>query len=733
MHIQLQLIFQQAMQAFHTGNFVKAEQGFRDFVRIKPKDFEANHLLAIVCASQGKHEVAIKFYKKALEIIPKDALALSNYGSSLSAIGQGQEALTFFKKALKINPNDPDFWYNIANTLCDLGRYEEALVHYDQAVKLNPKYCQAYNNCGRARFDLNRYAEALIYYDKALEIDQNFSECLVNKGEALKGLGRYEEALDCERKALVINPTYAQVWSNIGNILKELKRYDEALTHYDKALDLKPDYAEGWLNKGITLRELKRYDEALTHYDKALELKPNLEWVCSELMYTKMKMCNWLWLDEYIKNITSKLTKKEKYVHPFTLLALKDDALLQKKSSEIYVQDRYPINPFLGPIPNSVKRQRIRIAYFSPDFQNHPVSFLTSELFEIHDRNKFEIFAFSLQKSPIGDEMNLRLRQGFDRFIDVEKMLDQDVAKLARELGVDIAVDLAGHTQNSRTGIFSYRAAPIQVNWLGYPGTMGAEFIDYIIADKIIIPEMHQRFYAEKVAYLPDTYMVDDSKRIASFKVYTREECGLSENAFVFCCFNNDYKFNPHILDRWSKILLAVDNGILWISENNKHFKANLTAEFQKRGIDPSRIVFAQRVELMADHLARCGLADIFLDTHPYNAHTTTLDFLKVGVPVLTLLGESFASRVAASLLNAIGLPELITKTQEEYEALAIELSTHPKKLADIKLKLTNNFVTTALFDAPRFTKNLEAAYIKMYERYQEGLPPERMSISSAV
>jgi len=383
----------------------------------------------------------------------------------------------------------------------------------------------------------------------------------------------------------------------------------------------------------------------------------------------------------------------------------------------------------LNPIVKRPASQKIRIGYFSADFRNHAVSLLTAELYELHDKNKFEIIAFSFgvdDKSPIRS----RLQQAFNQFIDVSNMSDLKIALLARKLEIDIAVDLGGHTQDSRTGIFSYRAAPIQVNYLGYPGTMGTEYMDYIVADKTIIPKTFQDFYREKVVYLPDTYMVDDSKRMASSRVFTRNECGLPENIFVFCCFNNDYKFNPKILNAWSKILLEVEKSVLWISENNQGFKVNLTTEFERRGVESSRIIFAQRVELMADHLARYALADIFLDTHPYNAHTTAVDSLKSGIPVLTLVGRSFASRVAASLLDAIGLPELITNTQEEYEALAIELATNPQKLVEIKLKLVNNRMTTPLFDTPLFTKNLEAAYIKMMDRYHKNLEPDHITIA---
>jgi protein O-GlcNAc transferase len=594
---------------------------------------------------------------------------------------------------------------------------------------LKPDYADAFLNKGATLKELKRYEEAIAFSEQALLINPNLAEAWSNKGVALHELKRYDEAIAHYDKALTLKPDYAEGWGHKGNTLHELKRYDEAIAHYDKALSLKPDYAEGWSNKGNALNELNRYDEAIAHYDKALSLKPNIDWVCGDLVHGKMKICSWFNLVDDFKNISKKVLAKERDTSPFTLLAVNDDALLHQKCSEIYAQDKYPLNSALGPILKSTKKDKIRLAYFSPDFRNHPVFLLTSELFEIHDRGRFEVFAFSLQKALIKDEANLRLRERFDRFIDVDDMSDREIAQLARKLEIDIAIDLAGPTQYSRTGIFSYRASPIQVNWLGYAGTIGTDFIDYIVADKTIIPESHQHFYAEKVVYLPDTYMVDDSKRIASSRVFTRQECGLPENTFVFCCFNNGYKFNPQVLDGWSKILLGAENSVLWIPENNEYFKENITTEFEKRGIHSSRIIFAKKVDLMSDHLSRYALADLFLDAHPFNAHTTAVDSLKAGVPVLTLMGQSFASRVAASLLNAIGLPELITNTQEEYEALAIELVMNPKKLEIIQLKLANNRLTAPLFDTPLFTKNLEFAYIKMYEKYQAELLPEHIYI----
>ena len=832
MNPQLQLMLQQAIHAFQSGNFDGADLILKEVMQsdinsadavfelgiayakanrfmeasavfcclqpYKNNDVRIPYNLGLIYSLQGRHQLALAAYDLALKIQPDDVEVLINKGSTCNDIKNYLLALEVLEKATQIRPDIPEAWsnkgialnnlnlylesidayneaiklvpsyheawsnksvpltklkrflegseacdkairlkpeyaeayYNKGNTLQELKRHDQAIAHFDKAISLKPDYHEAWSNKGSALHELKRYDEAIAHFDKAISLKPDYAEAWSNKGSALHELKRYDEAIACYDKALSLKPDYAEGWSNKGSALYELKRYDEAITHFDKAISLKPDYHEAWSNKGVTLHELKRYDEAIAHFDKALSLKPDIDWVPGYLLHAKMKICNWSGLGESLEDISKKVMANEKVVYPFALLALSDDAFVHKKSSEIYAQNMYSVNFALDPIPKAAKKEKIRIAYFSPDFQNHPVSFLTSELFEIHDRGRFEVFAFSLQKALIGDETNLRLRKAFDRFIDVDDMSDREIAQLAREFEIDIAIDLAGPTKYSRTGIFSYRAAPIQVNWLGYPGTIGADFIDYIVADKTIIPEPHQQFYAEKIVYLPNTYMVDDSKRTVSTRVFTREECRLPQNAFVFCCFNNDYKFNPQVLDGWSRILLATKNSVIWISENNEYFKANLVTEFERRGIDSDRIIFAQRVEMMADHLSRYALADLFLDTHPYNAHTTALDSLKTGVPVLTLMGQSFASRVAASLLNAIALPELITSTQAEYEALAIELAMNPKKLADIKLKLARNRLSTPLFDTPLFTKNLEAAYIKMHERYRADLLPDDIFIT---
>lgn len=763
MNPQIGFLLNKALESLGNSNPESAELYLKQALRLQSKNPHVLGLLGVVSSQQGRHLEGLKYSQDSLKALPRNPLTLSNIGNIYFELKEHENALDAYDKSIKIDPQNPEAWSNKGNTLQELKRFEEALTHYDQALSLEPNYAEAWSNKGNALQGLKRFEEAITHYDKALSLNPNYAEAWSNKGNALQGLKRFEEAIahydqalslkrdyakgyankanslnELKRfeeaiahydQALRLNPNYAEAWTSKGNTLHELKRFDESIIHHDKALSLKPEYAEGWLNKGVVLNQMKQLDEAMACYDKALSINPNMDWVYGYLIHLKMKIASWSGLADSLGEISKKLMANQKLMSPFVLLSLSDEPLLHQQAAQIFTNDKFPFNPTLGVIPKHANKEKIRIAYFSPDFQNHPVSFLTAELFEIHDRSQFEVFAFSLQKAPIGDEMNLRLRNSFDQFIDVDSMSDAEIAQLARELEIDIAIDLTGSTQNCRTGIFAYRAAPIQVNWLGYPGTIGADFMDYIIADKTIIPDSCQQFYSEKVVHLPDTYMVDDSKRIASSKVFTREEFGLPKNAFVFCCFNNDFKFNPQVLDGWSRILLAVENSVLWLSENNEAFRANIKMESEKRGINASRIIFAPRVELMADHLARYALADLFLDTHPYGAHTTAVDSLKAGIPVLTFMGQSFPSRVAASLLNAINLPELITNSQEEYEALAIELAMNPNKLADIKLKLANNRLNTPLFNTPIFANNIETAYTKMHKRYQANLQPDHIFI----
>ena len=679
---------------FRDNNHIFSKYLLEKILEIDLTNSRANELLAYIYRNSGQNDVYYELLSVACTKNDCSGEALYNFGSAQLERGLLKEAAETLKNSILKCGEFFEALHDLATAQAQMGDHNSALVNYQKCLKLNPLAHELYYNIARIFDDLNRHEEAIQYYDHAISLNSEFAATWFNKAGALWDLKRHNEAIDC----------------------------------YNKVLSLNPSYPEGWTNKAAALHEQKRFEEAITHYAKGLSLKPEIDWVYGELIYTKLKMCSWEDFSKQSDIIFKKVRLNQKVLPPFVSLALTDDFFLQKKSSEIYIKSKYSFNPVLGPILKGSQSYKIRIGYFSADFYNHATGYLMAELFELHNKSRFELIAFSF--GPIiKDEMRNRLEKAFDRFIEVGKKSDVDVAKLSRDLDIHIAVDLKGFTQDSRTGIFAHRAAPIQVNYLGYPGSMGSDYIDYIIADKTLIPIEYQSGYSEKVAYLPNSYQVNDRKRTISGRQFTRQELGLPKNGFVFCCFNNNYKILPATFEGWMRILKAVEGSVLWLLQDNFWVVENLRKEAQKQRVEADRLIFAKRLPL-PEHLARHCQADLFLDTFPYNAHTTASDALWTGLPVLTLTGESFASRVAASLLVTIGLPELITSTQEMYEALAIELALNPKKLAEIKLKLANNRITTPLFDTPLFTKNLEAAYIRMHEQYHSELEPEHFFIA---
>ena len=726
MNPQLQTMLQQAIETFQGGNFDGADSILKEILQNDINSADTIFELGIAFAKADRFLEAAAVFCCLQHYKDDDVKIPYNLGLIYSLQGMHQLALKAYDLALKIKPDDVEVLINKGSTYNDIKNYILALEILEKAIQIRPNIPEAWSNKGIALNNLNLYQESINAYNEAIKLAPSFHEVWSNKSVPLNKLKRFLEASEACDKAISLKPDYAEAWSNKAITLNELKLYEEAIAHYDKAISLKPDYAEAWSNKAITLNELKLYEEAIAHYDKAISLKPDIDWAQGDLLHTKMKIGSWSGLAESLDDISKKVEANERVANPFLLLALNDDISLHKKSSEIYIQSKHPFNPILGPILKHSEHQKMRIGYFSADFKNHPVAFLIAELFELHDKRRFETYAFSLVGAS--DEMRARLHKAFDYFIDAEEMSDVAIARLARDMEIDIAIDLSGFTQDSRTGIFSYRAAPIQVNYLGFPGTMGADYMDYIIADKILIPTDLQQDYSEKVVYLPGSYQANDRRRVISNQKFTRQELGLPNEGFVFCCFNNNHKILPETFDSWMRILKAVEGSVLWLYQDNPWVVDSLKTKALHHGVNENSLVFAEYMSL-AEHLARHRQADLFLDTLPYNAHTTASDALWAGLPVLTLMGRSFASRVAASLLNAIGLPELITNTQEEYEALAIQLAKNPKKFADIKLRLDSNRLTAPLFDTPLFTKNLESAYIKMYERYQADLQLDHISI----
>ncbi len=688
--------------------------------------FEALHDLGTAYAHLGELEISLQYYQKCLKLRNDSHQLLFNIARVLEDMMRYDEALAHYDSALSLRPNYVDAWINKGVILVGLLRFDEALKHYDEAIRLDFNNYQPYFNKANTLNKLKRYEEALVEYDRAISLRPNYAEAFSNKSVTLNKLKQHSLALELCNSALSLSPDHPEALVNKGISLQALRRYEEALMYFDRALSLSPDHVEALANKGISLQALGHYDQALINFYKAFYLNPDMDWIYGDLFFTKMKICSWDNFYECLEKLRKKILLDKKPSNPFLTLAVSNDSFLHKYTAEGYVANRFPYNSSLGEIHKVKKPNKLRIGYFSADFRNHAMAFLTAELFELHDKTRFEIIAFSFVADD-KSQMNVRLNQSFNQFIDVSSRSDFEIAQLARQLEIDIAIDLMGHTQDSRTGIFSYRVAPIQLSYIGYLGTLGANYIDYLVADRVLVPRGSEQFYSEKMVFLP-SYQVNDRKRIISTKQFSREELGLPRDEFIFCCFNNNYKILPKTFDSWIQILKAVTKSVLYLYAENPWAMENLKKEAESRGINSDRLVFA-KVAPYAEYLARYKVCDLFLDTFPYNAGTTASDALWAGLPVLTLQGQSFASRVASSLLTAIDLPELITTSQREYEDLAIDLAKNPHKLANLKKKLATNRNSKPLFDTPLFTKKLEEAYVQIYERYHQDLPPDHISI----
>ena len=718
----------------------------------KPDYVEAINNLGIAFYKLQQIDDAMKYYKRALALDPDFADAHNNIGIVYLDLGQLDEAAQSYKAALKLKPEFVEAHYNLGVVLQDLGQIEDAIESYKDVIAIDIGFFKAHNNLGVALLDLDQFDEAVKSYKAALELKPDYVEAINNLGIAFFKLHQLDDAVKCYERALVLDPVSADAHNNIGAVHLERGQLDEAVNsyrtaleikpdffeannnigsafnkllqpqlaieYYEKSIAIKPDYVNAHANLAIVLKDFKRFDEVMAIYQSDIILNSNLDFILGEVLHTKMMLCIWDDFQIHLNELTNKINNNEKAVGPFALLALIDDPEIQRKTAEIYVNEHYPQNDILPEIGLYPKHSKIRIGYFSADFKKHPVAALTAELYELHDRGQFEIHAFSFGPDT-KDELNLRIKAGVDYFHDVHPLPYKDIAIHARSFEIDIAIDLGGYTADSRTEVFAISVAPIQISYIGYPGTMGANYYDYLIADKIMIPEKNKKYYSEKIIYLP-SYQVNDSKESIPEAIFSRENLGLPETGFVFCCFNNSYKFTPPTFDSWCRILKEVDGSVLLIFADNDKAKINLTKEIVQRGIQPNRIIFGKRLS-KSEYLARYLVADLFLDTLPYNAGATASDALRMGLPVLTCLGNSLVSRMGASLLNAVNLPELVKTTQEEYESFAIELAMDPEKLKIIKNKLANNLPSALLYDTPLFTRHLESAYLTMYDRYQKG------------
>jgi len=691
-------------------------------------DAQINRAVAFV--ELKRYSDAIASLESAIAILPRRADLWLVHGDVLGTMGRLTDSLASYGKALDLNPGFVGALNNRSAALFALGRYEEAAASYEALLALGTRDPTAYVGHGIALAQLKRHAAALASFDAALALDPRRADALRHQGAALLGLRRFSDALISLDRSLSLEPGNADALVVRGIVLKEQGRKEDALTSFARTLAVKPDCIEAFVNREAVLFELKRYEEAIRDCESALRLDPEIRYTRGDLCYYRLQVCDWRGLAEEERAIAARLAKGQRVIQPFMNVALSGSPESQLQCAQIWASSEYP---HAEPLWHGerYRHDRIRLAYLSGDFCEHPVLQLMAGVFEHHDRRRFETIAISLG-SDDGSALRCRAKAAFDRFIDAEGMGDIEIARLVKDIEVDIVVDLMGFTGKSRHGILAHRPAPVQVQYLGFPGAMGTGHVDYILADRTVIPEEQRIHYDEQVVYLPDSYMPHDSKRGAAGRMPRRTEAGLPESGFVFCSFNNSYKFSPRMFDIWMRLLQATEGSVLWLPQNNLAAERNLRREAQERGVAPERLVFAPFVPAAEEHLARLRLADLFLDTLPFNAHSTAMDALWAGLPVLTAMGETFAGRVAASLNYAAGLPDMVTHSLDGYEALALKLARDASALAAVKAKLARSRENSALFDTARFTRNLVSAVATMWRRSACGEVPMAFSVEGA-
>ena len=637
-----------------------------------------------------------------------------DYAIELHKKGKIEEALSLYLK-LHIDQNEnTKLLFYIGNAYLQTKKFDLAIDYYKKTISSDQNHFNAYNNLGGTLLTLGRYKEAIEIFKKTIKIKPDFSDAYSNLANCYHNLKQYEDSILNYNKAIKLNPKNFAAYNNLGSTYKEINQNENAIKNFNIAKKINPDYYIAYNNLGNHFQEIKLYEDAIKNYKKVVELKPDFKFAIGKLMHAKMRISYWHEYEEHLDNLINSFKKKNKTITPFPFLSLIDNPEYHKTNAEIYSKEQ-----FIGPKKEQlerkiIKNEKIKLGYFSPDFRDHPILHLTREIFQFHNKSKFEIYAFSF--GPKEEYENLEEVKGFfTKFIDIRSMSDQEVANLSQEIGIDIAIDLCGFTAWNRAKIFFFRAAPIQINYLGYPGTMGSEFMDYIIADKTVIPENEKINFSEKVAYLPNCYQPNTKIDSLIEKDFSRTDFNLPEDAFVFCNFNSSYKITPNIFNVWMNILKKTPKSVLWLLKSNNAACENIWKTAEKKGINRNRIIFAERLPHY-DHLKRIAHADIFLDTFPYNAHTTASDTIRMGVPIIALMGKSFASRVSSSILNQVNMKKLITTNTEDFQNLAIDIATNKNKLKKIKDDLKNSLSNSSLFDSVTFTKDLETLYQKILD-----------------
>lgn len=749
--------------AFHKhGDLDSATRLYQSILEKDASHFDARHMLGAVSLQRGQLDQAIAQISKALQSRPDSFHALCDAGFAFLLAHRLEESVLHYSKALTVQPDAVDALFQRGVALAELHRDEEALADYDRALALKPGFVEALANRGKVALALNRADEAIASFEQALVIRPDFVEVLHNLGRALATRQRYDEAMVCFDGVLALNPSSSEVLNDRGGIFLAMGQHAAAIASYDaaillapeeaalyynrgvvrlalnlqkqaledldKALALKPDHAEILVARGHAYKNLKRYDEAAKSYAEAYSHDPNIPFLMGYVAETRASVCDWADYEGTVQRVVEGVRSGRPVCVPLSFLQLSDDPAVQLLCATSCVRSQHSKVRPLAARGRRRKHDRIRLGYLSANFCDHAAGYLLAELFELHDRTRFETTGISFSPESRGATL-ARLQAGLDRFIDVRAMSDGDVATHMQDLEIDIAIDLMGHTQDARLDIFAYRPAPIQVNFVGYAGTSGAPYIDYIIANRFAIPEGNDAHYSERVIRLPECFPVTYSTSAIAEHTPSRAEFGLPEKGFVFCCFNTSVKITPWMFGIWMRLLRQVEGSVLWLLRSNATAEHNLRREAEKRGVAASRLVFASKVP-MDQYQVQHRVADLFLDTLPYNAHTTAGYALWAGLPVLTCPGKSFASRVAGSLLNGLNMTELLTNSLREYEARALELATSPARLQAIKQKLSRAVVEAPLFHTDRYRRQLEAAYTDIWEMYVRGEEPRCLDVA---
>lgn len=703
---------------FQKKNFSEAKKYILWAIKISPNKEAFYNLLGNIEEAENNLTEALKIYEKINALNPHSFQNKVSLGNVLYKLERFPDSIGIYENLLLENPNDINIIFKLANCYNFTEEYEKSIFWYSKFISLEQKIPEVFNNRGYIYKKINDFEKALSDFSKAIELKPDYADTFNNLGNLYRENKNYDLALLNLKKAIDINPSFSEAHNNLGNVHFELESHEQAILHYDNAIKFNTKHIDAYANKAYALFKLEKYDDSFNFFHMALKLNVNKELLLSNYVHAKLKICDWQDLRNLLAFNQSQVKQNKTINLPFPELSFYDLPEIHKTVSEKFCEQNYYSQTNNSKLFSNLKQKdKIHIGYISSDFCDHPVSNLLINMLELHNKEKFKIIGIDIGKNP-KDQIYKRLSNAFDEIVNVNHLPEKQIAEYCRELEIDIAIDLNGHTENNRMGIFTYRAAPIQLNFLGYPGTSGNKYIDYIIADKTVIPEELKKHYTEKVIYLPNSYLVTPSEKIVSKRKFCRADFNLPDDCFVFCCFNNSYKITPKVFNSWMNILKKVNKSVLWLSPMSMKAQDNLKQYAIDQGIEKNRLIFSKKMKLNSEHLRRFSLANLFLDTFPYNAHSTAIDSIWAGVPIVTLTGKSFTSRVVASLLNTLNLNDLISNDFDSYEKKAIELATNPSKFRILKTKLEKNKIKNILFNTKLYTHNIEIAFKSLFENY---------------